>query len=286
MHKILRQNEFYFAGIEDICNSTEEDEIIFDEMEDLKAVVPEGIICQVDKNKPDTIKWRQNFNSPIVHAWRLERGQLIPINLFSNSHLPTNEIKSDPSFYIGSYKQQLYIQESEFQIQKKTVYPKVNWKPYLISADSRTTIINHGSEPSQAELPMLTYDPNSAQSTALAVFKQGGNAEYPYDSGLYFYPEEASNLQLDLAEEINNTEVANVVEEIQRPETEAPSEAIQIVFVSMWYWWQEIVLISLLTAAVMNILITRPYMQIMREGFRRRLEHITRRRPVSRPLFN
>ena len=69
----------------------------------------------------------------------------------------------------------------------------------------RTTIINHGARPTktQTELPMLTYDPSTAESTALAVFNQGGNAEYPYDSGLYFYPEEA-NLEYDLVEDMRN----------------------------------------------------------------------------------
>ena len=129
---------------------------------------------------------------------------------------------------------------------------KLNEKIFLINF--RTTIINHGARPTQTELPMLTYDPSTAESTALAVFNQGGNAEYPYDSGLYFYPEEA-NLEYDLVEDIrNNITEANeenqnnegVIEEIANPEPpEMPSEAIQIVFVSMWYWWQEIVLISL-----------------------------------------
>lgn len=50
---------------------------------------------------------------------------------------------------------------------------------------------------------MLTYDPSTAESTALAVFHQGGNAEYPYDSGLYFYPEEA-NLEYNLIEDMRN----------------------------------------------------------------------------------
>ena len=78
----------FFSGLEDVCNNTDEEEIIFDDFEELKAVVPEGIICQVDKDRPEIVKWKQTLNSPIVHAWRLERGQLIPINLFSNSHLP------------------------------------------------------------------------------------------------------------------------------------------------------------------------------------------------------
>lgn len=292
-------------GIEDICNTTDEDDIL-DDMEDLKAVVPEGIICQVDKEKPDIIKWRQTFNSPIVHAWRLEKGHLIPINLFSNSHLPSSQeasssssesLKSDPSLYIGTYKQQLYIQENDFQLDKlqaskEPIYPKVNWKPYLISADSRTTVINHGSKPSQADLPMLTYDPGTAKSTALTVFNQGGNAEYPYDSGLYFYPEEPT-LEVDLIQEMksNITEEDEetkdeTIEEIQRPleENEMPNPAVQFVFVSMWYWWQEIVLISLLTGIAMNYIFIRPYIENMRTRFQRKIGEITARsrRPVSK----
>lgn len=88
----------------------------------------------------------------------------------------------------------------------------------------------------------------------------------------------------DITNSLNKDESKEegVLEEIANPPVpEMPSEAIQIVFVSMWYWWQEIVLISLVTAAVMNLLITRPYIQGMREGFRRRIDQITRGRPVS-----
>jgi translation initiation factor 2-alpha kinase 3 len=280
------------SGVDELCDQDNADNnSSSDDEDDLKAVVPEGVICKVDKARPDQIRWKQKFGSPIVHAWRLERGVLKPVNLFSNSHLPkvTDESKNDPSIYLGSYKQQLYIQESDLHKSNSLVpddLPRISWKPYLISADSRTTVINHGSRPNQNELPMLTYDPNVAHDTALAVFSQGGNAEYPYDSGLYLYPEEA-NLDYDLVEDLSNaTSVDNNddVEEIVNVEdqgSEMPSQAIQIVFVSMWYWWQEIVLISLFTAAVMNIFITRPYIHGLRQGFRRRLDQLTRRRPVS-----
>ena len=56
---------------------------------------------------------------------------------------PVNEEPlQDPSLYIGSYKQQLYIQESDLQLNRKIHAEnpnnwKVAWKPYLISADSR-----------------------------------------------------------------------------------------------------------------------------------------------------
>ena len=274
-----------YQPIDDVCNNTDEDnDIMEDDLEELKAVVPEGIICKVDKKRPDVIKWKQNFNSPIVHAWRLDKGQLVPIDLFSNSHLPPKSEAGqlDPSLYIGSYKQQLYIQESGNAEQEMA---KVNWRPYLISADSRTTVINHGEVPITNDLPMLTYDPNSAENTALAVFNQGSNSDYPYDSGLYLYPDEPK-LELDLVEEITlnatteNQEEENLDDDVEEiANAESPVQAVQIIFVSMWYWWQEIALISLLTAAVMNLLITRPYIQGMREGFRRRLDQLTRRRP-------
>ena len=242
----------------------------------------------------------------------------MPIDLFSNSHLPKSDFEngnSDPSLYIGSYQKQLYIQESdELLLKRKYLKGKffdektgeinalqshrVKWRPYLISADSRTTVINHGSKPKTNELPMLTYDPNTAENTAVTVFKHGGgNAEYPYDSGLYFYPDEPT-LDYDLIEDITKNNLtqdddeqqqnlgnttpdnSDIIEEIPNPVRDAVP-AIQFGFVSIWYWWQEIALISLFTAFMMNLLITRPYIQGMREGFRRRLQQIRFRRPVS-----
>ena len=77
----------FFPGLEELCNDTIDDSDDED-VEELKAVVPEGIICTVSRAKPDVVIWKQNFKSPIVHAWKLVKGQLVPIDLFSNSHLP------------------------------------------------------------------------------------------------------------------------------------------------------------------------------------------------------
>ena len=118
----------------------------------------------------------------------------------------------NPSLYIGSYQQQLYVQESEAQLRQvvdgrvlngELVYPKVNWKPYLISADSRTTVINHGNKPKHSELPMLEYQHTKTNDPNKALAVIGGNSEYPYDSGLYLYPDEP-DLQTDLIEEMKN----------------------------------------------------------------------------------
>jgi hypothetical protein len=75
--------------------------------------VSDGIICQTQK---DSILWRHSFASPIVHAWKLSDGKLTKMNLFSNNHIPHRNLPDDetastmPLIYIGSYKNQLYIQ--------------------------------------------------------------------------------------------------------------------------------------------------------------------------------
>ena len=79
----------------------------------------------------------------------------------------------------------------------------------------------------------------------------------------------------------NTTPDDNIIEEIPNAIRDA-GPTINFGFVSIWYWWQEIALISLFTAFMMNLLITRPYIHGLREGFRRRLQQIRfQRRPVS-----
>ena len=51
--------------LEDLCNDTIDEDYDNDDSELLKAVVPEGVICKVDKKKPDKVIWKQMFNSPI-----------------------------------------------------------------------------------------------------------------------------------------------------------------------------------------------------------------------------
>jgi len=68
--------------------------------------------------------------------------------------------------------------------------PRVTWRPYLISSASRTPVINHGARgkgegKSGNDVPLLTQV-EDGQTTALAVFY----GEYPFDSGLYLFPEE------------------------------------------------------------------------------------------------
>ena len=54
---------------------------------------------------------------------------------------------------------------------------------------------------------------------------------------------------------------------------------------SLWTWWKEVVFISIFTALMMNLLITQPAVNRIRENFRVALERISRRHPVRIILF-
>ena len=103
------------------------------------------------RDSPEDIIWKRKFGSPIVHAWKVKNGKMFKVNLFSSSHIPPREDEDrdrSPVLFIGSYQNQLYVQENEKSLKNDHVYldagqghelstdvafPKVTWKPYLIS---------------------------------------------------------------------------------------------------------------------------------------------------------
>ena len=122
---------------------------------------------------------------------------------------------------------------------------------------------------------------------------------YPYDSGWYFYKDQVETvLDTDAISEIaNNTVVKNKDEASSSSSSEEEEEdknhdpededhqekpAIQVVFVSLWYWWKEVTFISFFTAIMMNIFITRPMVENIRENFRRKLNLQARKQAVRK----
>ena len=156
----------------------------------------------------------------------------------------------------------------------------MSWRPYLISANSRTPIFNHGGRIDKSNLPLLSFDKREAENTALAVFS---GSEYPFDSGLYLYPEEPE-LEYDPVlnyDKTGDSKVINVEDDENSKDNEDSGilgselpgqQSIQIVFVSIWYWWKEIIFISFITAVMMNWIISKPIINKMRANFRRKLE--------------
>ena len=85
---VSQHNINYHVGLEELCDDEDdeefdggEDEIVNDpeypvlddggDLNQLKAVVSDGIICSVDRKFPSNIQWSHKFDSPIVHAWRI-----------------------------------------------------------------------------------------------------------------------------------------------------------------------------------------------------------------------
>jgi len=267
----------------------EEEDILDQAAEDyeIKTVVPEGIICATTATDDNLIKWKRKFITPIVDVWKLKNGKLVKVNLFSKNHIPKRNVLLDddddisddenPSLYIGKHNNQLYIQESvnirreadsvlnEYTLNPAStdvMYPRVSWKPYLVSP-SRTPVINHGS--STPELHLLSFDQKrgDAKTTALAITSQ--NAEYPYDAGFYLYPD---TTPLDGSDVIANiTALRNPGKQAEQEGESLGESPVEFIYLGLWHWWKEVIFISLVTAVMMNVLITRPIIHRMRDGF-------------------
>lgn len=267
---VSQHNLDLYPGLEDLChNDGNSDGPAFvdekDRDEVFKAVVSDGVICSVKKAHPDQILWKRDFHTPIVHAWEIRNGKLFKIDLFSTSAFPKTpegEVLGDglvegrdPLMYVASHNKQLYIQESD-RLQMAYAHqfervPRVTWRPYLLTSHSRTPHYNHGNHIKDDDglLPLLTFDEKVAENTALAVFT---GSDYPYDSGLYLFPDEP---MLDYDPVLDYEQRSDVP-----PGIEDGSEVngVDLLPYSLFYWWKEVVFISVFTALLLNIILTQP----------------------------
>lgn len=191
----------------------------------LHFVVPDGVIMGMDKDK--TLIWQQKLTSPVVSAWRVLEGELEEVDLFSTSSIPalnpdqgirepgpkeTGGSEKQPALYVGVHRKQLYIQQSSGMHTHHTAatriftaemddspfakYPRVQWRPYLASAPSRTPIVNYNSR--QHPL-LLSFEPQEEPSTAVALTH---HIDYPFDNGYYLYADDTVG-QLNLSRPMN-----------------------------------------------------------------------------------
>ena len=160
-----------YPGV-NLCEDVDLEETDNDTVDDiqLKAVVPEGILCASEKDRTEDILWRRKFQTPLVDVWRIRGDTMEHIDMFSKNTVPKrsslvdddDDVEDDdsPELYIGIHKKQLYIQESILMHQStedairdymlspdpgtsSVSVPRVQWKPYLVSP-SRTPYYDHG----------------------------------------------------------------------------------------------------------------------------------------------
>ncbi|XP_076368926.1 pancreatic eIF-2alpha kinase [Tachypleus tridentatus] len=216
----------------------------------IKVVVPEGMIFAA--NNEEKVVWSHKFESPIVNAWQLKEGAFQHVDLFEQKRIIGYESQPglSPVLYIGIHEKQPYIQHSPGMKDMlygvtKTHYtdhlPKVEWKPYLATALSRTPVINTGIKPSE-----VLGKPEYEKSTSLVL--RHDYLEYPYDNGYYLYGTQ------ELQTMIDNTSHCESKDRVDKQEEESLE---QIIIVSLWYWWKEVLVISIGTSVIVNLLVTR-----------------------------
>lgn len=95
------------------------------------------------------------FDSPIESVWHIHNSNIEKINLFDQKYVsalsekPTENVHYPqiPTMYIGTYQQQLYIQEStslqhdlEASMDTRNVFvegnmPRIEWKPFIATGE-------------------------------------------------------------------------------------------------------------------------------------------------------
>lgn len=277
------QHELELVRSPDDCHSSVASDPVTLDYE-LKFIVPEGVVFAVRKETPHIIEWKQKLDFPIANAWtRDENQQLKSIDLFATAQtmwqqserykpMPDDTVDGTmdrlvPSIYIGMHNKQLYIQESErmrleqanlfshlIESEKKSI-DRIPWRPVeasSISIDNGQA--NNALVPSKPDGTGIVALPNH-QETAIAVLY---GSEYVNGNGFYLFTRSnqlnASNGDgKDSICNKDNETTGKEITELDGDEDTMPP----INIVSLWYWWKEIMVISLTTALALNALLSQ-----------------------------
>uniref|UniRef100_A0A1L8DRY1 non-specific serine/threonine protein kinase n=1 Tax=Nyssomyia neivai TaxID=330878 RepID=A0A1L8DRY1_9DIPT len=233
---------------------------------EIKMVVPEGLVCAISKNSPNKILWKYKFDYPIVSAWKSNGGQnLQTVDLFDsaqslwdgNEGIPSMSRDTiPPSVYVGMFKKQVYIQESDAMrkslqspliIDNKAVerYTKIPWKPYP-AASSAWQLIQFDDE----VISEKDEDSEENKGTALSVLYA---SEFANGNGFYLYP--AIEEKHPFCDKDNTTSKAEIVEDDGKElKMEKFVDMTTIVRLkSLLFWWKEIFVIAVTSSFVINL---------------------------------
>lgn len=265
------------------CHSTNTHSSLHDILTNLeiKVIVPDGIICAVQKSAPNVILWKHKFDHPIVNAWkRDEENQLKAIDLFQSVHgmwqyqgksWTQQSIADDdtddlsdvmPSIYIGMFKRQLYIQESDqlrimqtkfndHMLNGKKSFARIPWKPIDASG---LELIDNENDKSLAKTNDDSDNRNDLNTVALSILY---GSEYVNGNGFYLYADKKTicdknhNFNENSDEHKQESNLSTSDSDFDNTIHERPT----INVISLWYWWREITLI-VMSALVFNVFLT------------------------------
>ncbi|XP_048745657.2 eukaryotic translation initiation factor 2-alpha kinase 3-like [Ostrea edulis] len=234
------------------CPNDETPEAL-DTEDSIKIIVPEGMVVALNPENPDVVDWKHKFDSPVAKAWILRNGVLKSISVFDNKHIPalsgfenTKEAAaSQPLLYVGMHQSQLYVQPS-MHMQENVMnaahhsrgnvlrVPRVAWKPLINTAPSRTPTFR-GNRRDPSSLPLIANGEARDDETGLTVWHEN----YPFDNGYYLYP--------DIILPANFCDALN----------ETAESMPNVIYMSLWYYWKEVLAISILTSVCLNLTILK-----------------------------
>lgn len=237
---------------------------------EIKVIIPEGLVWAVNKRNPTVKLWQHKFDSPIVTIWREDeskktngRWNLKEINLFDSSQWSWgSEFSVSPGVYLGMHDRQLYVQENT-EVQKSLeTFPKYTghsrypWQPYPAVGNAVAKALTNPTTETNNESVLEISEAQS--TTALSVLY---NSEYINGNGFYLYSKD--QLQVDGSSQCNGSKPnVMLIEGEEKPfitnfsqtEDETP---VQVIIVSLWYWWKEVLIISITTAILLNFMLTQ-----------------------------
>ncbi|CAL1686070.1 unnamed protein product [Lasius platythorax] len=235
---------------------------------EIKVVISEGLIWAINKSNPTVKLWQHQFHVPIVSIWRedtsktfINQGSLEQINLFNNSQwVWKSAYNTNPSLYLGMHERQLYVQENSdlnsLNLSPNYVqYKKYSWQPHPADVTALTSTL-----PNKNNNEVSVETSEAHITTALSVLY---NSEYINGNGFFLYSteqlieNEQCNIKNNIKDNIMNNINISMKEYITEEETNTP---VQIIIVSLWYWWKEVVIISITTAIVLNFVLTQHFL--------------------------
>uniref|UniRef100_A0A182N7B5 non-specific serine/threonine protein kinase n=1 Tax=Anopheles dirus TaxID=7168 RepID=A0A182N7B5_9DIPT len=248
---------------------------------DLRVIIPEGVICAVRKSAPGEIVWRHKFSVPIVSAWRpsgTNDDRLVGVDLFDRTDWLWNgnvdESGTDrpplvnPSLYIGMHEKQLYIQESNAMMNEReeklqelalltdeSKLPAIPWKP-LPASSAVAGLLTSGGDNS-FQLVNDEDDDEAGESTAIARSVLYAS-NYINGNGFFlvYDPEKGEQCGQNGEESHGDNSTVSGAEVTNGEDMDTMFDVpVKVIIVSMWFWWKEILIISITTALILNMML-------------------------------
>ncbi|XP_026332066.1 eukaryotic translation initiation factor 2-alpha kinase-like [Hyposmocoma kahamanoa] len=208
--------------------------------------LPEGVLAITRPGERQPL-WQQQLDAPIAAMWRLCSGSLQHIDVLweATRSLVDREMTAPPSLYIGVHDHQLYIQESTFYAQKletAVVAKRVPWK--LVTS---RPLLDGGGDTALSSLQ--NSDPNT-----LSLITLYGNTGQTGNHGFFLYLHETCDQAVQVSED-----ALDEIPEIAQPNSSGDhsdgAHHVHIHVYSLWFWWKEVLLITISSALLMNLMI-------------------------------